>query len=912
MKLPDGNKPIKVGDPSFIYKGVYNPIYWVGKEPYRPRVETLVIKDARYVYANIDDNIDRVPPDRRNHSYSLPGGSLDSDSTKIEQAEAETNEEALVKVTLLYNSGISYYDLYEPGFILKGGDTPLEYVGSISDIFVGVYDGPYDKSLVEEKDLDQKMAEHGKFHEIRRIAKYLRKEHVEALIASQFVAEDVKAELRLMRSDNVNESTSPILVPDRYIYHGSYWVIDEFRPMSLDLGNAFEGPGWSTFCFGDYESAKLFGFMKAMIRKYKDIDHKDMHPRFLNGKIEILKDELYDYSHNHALDCPLEFYVYKIDSVGLNIGIGNDPTLKEYTFRESGVKPISVDEFHLSPIDLKEQIEVVEKISDSIDTSEYKNLQTHNYRSEDKVRDALKSAIDNGELKPGDDVQKFMDEHDISFDNDDIPMPELMFGVDEPVFENLDSGDIITETEYPIECYGLPERKAYPMPDEKHVRSAIRFFNYASKDEEKELAKKINKMIKKFKIKDINVGEKNRFKKYYQPITEDYSLEDYRLSMSSLIEQIQNTSDNEKKYALYEQSKNVIRMMMSQMECDGFGIMEEDKKTELMNQGYNTLAEISENQMDILKSNVDLGSIMENTSRSLMYVLEADDDNSDEEDGPETATDYDQMADDMDDSDDTSDNEDETEDTSTSDDSGDDPDTSSDDETATDYDQMADEQDTENEEEPVTTEDNSSDSGDTDTTSDDTSDTEDPTDDSSADDNDTDTTDDSGMDDSATDYDQMADDADGSDDSDSGGDTDEPTESDDTNSDTSDSTDDTTSETGENNNRYDNKELKNYFLLNSFMSMHETVVDVLDTASGVILPTPDANSIMGKVVKNLQSIKAFVEKFIQFHFSDSDYAFNLYYYNILISALNINLKLLETAMQMGEANSKKTTKKEEK
>lgn len=64
--------------------------------------------------------------------------------------------------------------------------------------------------------------------------------------------------------------------------------------------------------------------------------------------------------------------------------------------------------------------------------------------------------------------------------------------------------------------YGLPHTKQYPMPDEKHVRSAIRFFNYVSSEDEEELARNINKMIKKFNIKDLNVGPTNRFKNYYK------------------------------------------------------------------------------------------------------------------------------------------------------------------------------------------------------------------------------------------------------------------------------------------------------------------------------------------------------------------------------------------------------------
>lgn len=53
------------------------------------------------------------------------------------------------------------------------------------------------------------------------------------------------------------------------------------------------------------------------------------------------------------------------------------------------------------------------------------------------------------------------------------------------------------------------------MPDQQHVLSAIRFFNYVSTSDEKELAVNIIKRIKEYKIADINVGPDNRFAKYY-------------------------------------------------------------------------------------------------------------------------------------------------------------------------------------------------------------------------------------------------------------------------------------------------------------------------------------------------------------------------------------------------------------
>lgn len=63
--------------------------------------------------------------------------------------------------------------------------------------------------------------------------------------------------------------------------------------------------------------------------------------------------------------------------------------------------------------------------------------------------------------------------------------------------------------------YGLPGQKKYPMPDESHVRSAIRFFNHVDPSDEAELARNINKKIKQYGL-DVNVGKDNRFSKYHK------------------------------------------------------------------------------------------------------------------------------------------------------------------------------------------------------------------------------------------------------------------------------------------------------------------------------------------------------------------------------------------------------------
>lgn len=64
--------------------------------------------------------------------------------------------------------------------------------------------------------------------------------------------------------------------------------------------------------------------------------------------------------------------------------------------------------------------------------------------------------------------------------------------------------------------YGIPELKKYPMPDTKHVRSAIKFFNYVEPEYEKELANAILARMREYGMSfdDFTVGEDNRFSKY--------------------------------------------------------------------------------------------------------------------------------------------------------------------------------------------------------------------------------------------------------------------------------------------------------------------------------------------------------------------------------------------------------------
>ena len=82
-------------------------------------------------------------------------------------------------------------------------------------------------------------------------------------------------------------------------------------------------------------------------------------------------------------------------------------------------------------------------------------------------------------------------------------------------------------SELPDEVFGIPQERKYPMPDEKHTRSAIKLFNHVEPKYEEQLAKAVIKNMKKYNIDGSVVGPNNRLRKYLpkDTIQEDYVYE---------------------------------------------------------------------------------------------------------------------------------------------------------------------------------------------------------------------------------------------------------------------------------------------------------------------------------------------------------------------------------------------------
>ena len=79
----------------------------------------------------------------------------------------------------------------------------------------------------------------------------------------------------------------------------------------------------------------------------------------------------------------------------------------------------------------------------------------------------------------------------------------------------------MTDEELKAKKFGLPKVKKFPMPDAAHVKSAIKFFNYATPSQEQELADAILARMEEYGIDpdSLNVGDENRFKKYLEEKT---------------------------------------------------------------------------------------------------------------------------------------------------------------------------------------------------------------------------------------------------------------------------------------------------------------------------------------------------------------------------------------------------------
>ncbi len=251
---------------------------------------------------------------------------------------------------------------------------------------------------------------------------------------------------------------------------------------------------------------------QRMIDKYGKshlLNDPDMQRKMLKGK-HI--SGTYKFSNNSgSVDYVGTYerdFLYIMDHVmGFNAGDIMGPSPHNYIYVYEGKARVYIPDFYIPNYNLEIEIKTDENMH-------------HKIQDVDKVKERLKD--DMMAHNPSVNYFKILDKKyndffkylmDMKFSIDETAMEHvnnyLATGAKESVAEESAlSSDERTD-------FGIPELKKYPMPDEKHVRIAIRFFNYVEPEYEKELASNILKYIKKYNMTDINVGKDNRFANYY-------------------------------------------------------------------------------------------------------------------------------------------------------------------------------------------------------------------------------------------------------------------------------------------------------------------------------------------------------------------------------------------------------------
>ena len=483
--LPDNGMPVKKGDLSFIYQGVYHPIVWYGEEPYRPRVETLVIKDGRYVYLNMYD-VEKAVTNERLGSYEVPGGSIDNDCDKITQAENEVNEEILVKVKNIYHTGVQYYEPFSDGNVeLFKKESPLSYRGFTTEVFIAEYAGKFDVKKVEDKDLDPEMQK-GKFYAITLVADKLTEPHINALLNCPYIDTNVKLVLQLqvrnkdVTIESVTESISSevvdTVVESSPINDMEYIYVISMRYRSL-FANAVR-----TFTKSDYNHSAI------------SLDHSLSH--------------MYTYTREKTSTPHSTPHGFSIESIDFMLK-NRDPE----TYVKVVAFPVSKDKlealrlkfdnltkFNSSSYDFSNVIKIIFGIKTKPNDED-------SYVCSTFVASCLKYI---GVKLPKD--ASLMTPEDISnLNSNGVTYEGLLKSYNSNKHGITES---IKRSDLPDDEFGIPEERKYPLDTEEHVRSAIKLFNHVDSKYEADLAKRILKKKEEYGIDDITIGEKNRLSKY--------------------------------------------------------------------------------------------------------------------------------------------------------------------------------------------------------------------------------------------------------------------------------------------------------------------------------------------------------------------------------------------------------------
>ena len=136
---------------------------------YRCRVETIILKDRKYIFMK-----------RKDGRYFLPGGSTEKHVSDKMQAINECHEEANMNLKNLLDTNIFYKEVTGyPRWAQELQINKIQWDGKYTHIFAAEYDSEFNGDI-EDIDKDDFMLS-GSWYPISECLKFLREEHKEAL-----------------------------------------------------------------------------------------------------------------------------------------------------------------------------------------------------------------------------------------------------------------------------------------------------------------------------------------------------------------------------------------------------------------------------------------------------------------------------------------------------------------------------------------------------------------------------------------------------------------------------------------------------------------------------------------------------------------------------------------------------------
>lgn len=237
------------------------------------------------------------------------------------------------------------------------------------------------------------------------------------------------------------------------LYHGSATKFKTLKPLGFDLGNALQGPGWSTFCWRSEEKAKVWAVFQLArkIRKEKKDKNIELIWDFRNDIVLVTQDTYENISNNYLGN---KAYVYSFEMPISKVSLGNDSTIDEYTIRDE-VVPDNINTIVFNRADLSKYFKIVDQseidkfgreymsgkylgrrglIKSSLITSDFSNQW-----SSDALR-KINIALQNGDLQPGDDFSQFLTDNNIKIKKTYFPER-----IKQRLSESFDAVDIQSE-----------------------------------------------------------------------------------------------------------------------------------------------------------------------------------------------------------------------------------------------------------------------------------------------------------------------------------------------------------------------------------------------------------------------------------------------------------------------------------